>query len=871
VSRRIAIVPHTHWDREWYLPFQTFRLRLVRLLDELLARLDTDPSYAHFLLDGQMAVVDDYLAIRPEAEATIRRLAHDGRLAMGPWYILMDEFLVSGETMIRNLQKGLDRAEAFGGAMEVGYLPDMFGHVAQMPQILRLFGFEHAVVWRGVPSQIDRSAFWWSAPDGSTVRAEYLPTGYGNGANLPDDAAALIERIDGWIAAHADQLGDHDVLWMNGSDHLIPQAFLGRVVEQANAKAGDRYQLDVTSLASYLASAPTADLATWHGEMRSGARANLLMGVTSNRTDVRVAAGKAERSLEQLAEPLLSLHLPASEWPTALLNEAWTQMIRNSAHDSICACSHDEVVAAVLHRFHEARQIGEGLAQYAADCLAATVSSSGPLAVNPSARTRSGVVDVTVTTAERERTVLFDLPASSAVAVFGEMISWTTGMGNVEMALADDGNIDVVVLMDDSPGTQQATSLVTARLAKLCAARPTATVRAVKQEFVRTVVPTYVRDVPGFGWAPAAAAVVEPVTLSSNGLSNGLVTVTMSPDGTFAINGRPGFGGLVDGGDAGDTYNYSPPITDKTVTGWSGGHTVTVSESSPARSSWRIEGMMRIAESCDARGTRRIGERQLHVVIAVELRAGERFVRTSFTIDNQSDDHRLRIHFPLLTPSSASHAECAFTVVERGLIGEGGPTERAMGTYPARRFVQAGGLTVAHEGVTEYELVDVRDGAAHELALTLIRATGYLSRGPMTYRPLPAGPIDRLRGSQMRGAHTFRFAISVEPDANGYALADDAFTPLLLTNAAALGSAPARGTGLSVTGAEVSAVQRRAGRIEVRLFNPANVPTVARIEGHRGQVVDLRGRSLEAFDETITLNPHQIVTISLNDISLDPV
>jgi mannosylglycerate hydrolase len=750
--------------------------------------------------------------------------------------------------------------------MEVGYLPDMFGHVAQMPQILRLFGFEHAVVWRGVPSQIDRSAFWWSAPDGSTVRAEYLPTGYGNGANLPDDAAALIERIDGWIAAHADQLGNHDVLWMNGSDHLIPQAFLGRVVEEANAKAGDRYQLDVTSLASYLASAPTTDLATWHGEMRSGARANLLMGVTSNRTDVRVAAGQAERSLEQLAEPLLALHLPASEWPTALLNEAWTQMIRNSAHDSICACSHDEVVAAVLHRFDEARQIGDGLAQYAADCLAAAVSSSGPLVVNPSARTRSGVVDVTVTTTERERSVLFELPASSAVAVFGEMISWTTGMGNVEMALADDGDIDVVVLMDDSPGPQQATSLVTARLAELCAARPTATVRAVKQEFVRTVVPTYVRDVPGFGWAPAAPAEVAPVTLSSNGLTNGLVTVTMSSDGTFAINGRPGFGRLVDGGDAGDTYNYSPPLTDKVVTGWSGGHTVTVSESSPARSSWRIEGMMRIAESCDEAGTKRIGDRQLHVAITIELRAGERFVRTSFTIDNQSDDHRLRMHLPLLTPSSASQAECAFTVVERGLIGEGGPTERAMGTYPARRFVQAGGLTVAHEGVTEYELVDVRDGAAHELALTLIRATGYLSRGPMTYRPLPAGPIDRLHGSQMRGTHTFRFAISVEPETNGYALADDAFTPLLLTNAAALGSAPARGTGLSVTGAEVSAVQRRAGRVEVRVFNPTNVPTVARIEGRRGQVVDLRGRSLEGFDETITLNPHQIATISLNPV-----
>src|SRR6476659_4917687 len=193
--RRVTIVPHTHWDREWYSPFQTFRLRLVDLLDDLLPKLDADPSYAHFMLDGQMAVVDDHLAVRPEAEATIRRLAATGRLSMGPWYVLMDEFLVSGETIVRDLQLGIERSAAFGGAMAVGYLPDMFGHIAQMPQLLAQFGFDQAVVWRGVPAAMDRPAFWWDAPDGSRVRAQYLPEGYGNGASLPDDAKELVAMI----------------------------------------------------------------------------------------------------------------------------------------------------------------------------------------------------------------------------------------------------------------------------------------------------------------------------------------------------------------------------------------------------------------------------------------------------------------------------------------------------------------------------------------------------------------------------------------------------------------------------------------------------------------------------------------------------
>src|SRR5580693_3654069 len=202
-ARRIAIVPHTHWDREWYKSYQDFRLNLVDMVDLLIPLLESDPSYSYFMLDGQMAVVDDYLEIRPEAEDRMRALAGAGRLSMGPWYILLDEFLVSGETIIRDLQMGLRRSAAFGGPTEIGYLPDMFGHVAQMPQILALAGFEHTVVWRGVPSVIDKTGFLWEAPDGSTVRAEYLPVGYGNGAAIPNDAKSLIQRT----ADHLQEVG----------------------------------------------------------------------------------------------------------------------------------------------------------------------------------------------------------------------------------------------------------------------------------------------------------------------------------------------------------------------------------------------------------------------------------------------------------------------------------------------------------------------------------------------------------------------------------------------------------------------------------------------------------------------------------------
>jgi mannosylglycerate hydrolase len=166
VTRKVAVVAHTHWDREWYQSYQYFRRQLVAVLDELLPRLEADAGSGPFLLDGQLAVIDDYLEIRPAAADAIRRLTAAGRLTIGPWYVLMDEFLVSGETIVRDLQLGFATAAAYGGASPVGYLPDMFGHIAQMPQILRQAGLDHAVVWRGVPSTVGCTGFWWRAPDG---------------------------------------------------------------------------------------------------------------------------------------------------------------------------------------------------------------------------------------------------------------------------------------------------------------------------------------------------------------------------------------------------------------------------------------------------------------------------------------------------------------------------------------------------------------------------------------------------------------------------------------------------------------------------------------------------------------------------------
>jgi hypothetical protein len=905
--RRVNVVPHTHWDREWYSPFRTFQLRLVDLVDKLLELMESDPTYTRFLFDGQMAAVDDYLEVRPENEGRLRHLGASGRISFGPWYVLMDEFLVSGETIVRNLQLGLERAASFGGATEIGYLPDMFGHVGQMPQILQAAGFKDAVVWRGVPSAVDKTAFFWAAPDGSVVRAEYLLGGYSTGASVANDAEAFLRRLEAYENENANFLigPDGPILFPNGTDHQEPQPWLGCVVAEAN-EIQDHFEIVISSLGEALAGAVCSGLPEWTGELRSGARANVLMGVASNRIDVKQAAARAERTIERLAEPLAALLMAPGRYPGSALSIAWRELVRNSAHDSICACSHDEVDRAVLHRYAEATRIGEGVAERALKALASSLSGPCHVVVNPLARFRSGVVELILggdgpidgaQVLDERVGLAADLVLTAAevrgvLSQIGEQDQMGDGafIAGVDVEEDETGiDISVRVLPERSPDVRIA-EIRNDLLARL-ALRPDASVKVRLDQASSRRVLVRVEDVPGFGWkAWKPGPLSDPVsgTTGSDGqivLANSLVTVVLSPsDGTFALNGIPGFNRLVDSGDFGDTYNYSPPEHDLVVDA-PVAVSLRLAEIGPVRAVAVAERTYRWPERIDEARRARAGEREVLVRSRVELRTGESLVRVTTTLENTCRDHRLRAWFPLVEPTDHSMAECAFDIVERGLFAEGGPSERPLATYPSRRFVQAGGLSLFHDGLCEYELVDLSEvneasggqQKAHGLALTLLRATGMLSRLTMVNRPLPAGPVDQLDGPQMQGPQTMRYAVVVGP-VNPYALADDAFGDLSVVSSLGGGRRPLEGSLLSIDGAELSSLRRvEGGALELRVFNPTGATTRVDVRGGTelasgtgeqggplgGQLIDLRGGHMASFEGTFELGPHRIATARL--------
>ena len=427
----LYVVSHTHWDREWYLPFQSFRMKLVRLVDRLLHILATDPAYRHFTLDGQTVVIEDYLEVRPERGEELRAHIHSGRVLAGPWYILPDEFLVSGESLIRNFLRGHQIAAEYGGAMAVGYIPDPFGHISQMPQILRGFGISWAVFWRGVGADVPGTEFRWEGPDGSTVFVTRLLTGYSNGLPLNFTLSAARSQV-GWLRdVQGPARSTEALLVLNGDDHQAPSPDLPTVLGTLNAELGEAgVRLVHTTLPQYWAAvaghlgldaggdaAAGPALPTHRGEFREAHSAFLLPAVLSTRMWIKQANYAAETLLERWVEPWEALHWAlnrgsdAADWERTLRIDsaaplrrtAWKYLLQNQPHDSICGCSVDAVHDEMRTRFAAVEQIGQALRDEALAGLAGFVNTAatpgGQRAVvvyNPLGHTRTDPVQVTL-------------------------------------------------------------------------------------------------------------------------------------------------------------------------------------------------------------------------------------------------------------------------------------------------------------------------------------------------------------------------------------------------------------------------------------------------------------------------------------------
>lgn len=363
----IYVVPHTHWDREWYARFEAYRVRLVRMMGKLLDLLERDEQFTAFTFDGHTIAIEDHLAVMPQDRPRIERLIKNDRLLVGPWYVLADYLLVSGESIVRNFQEGLRTSGELGRAMRVCYVADPFGHPAQMPQIARGFGYTTYVFARGVGDEGEElgSEFQWESPSGDRVLASHQVAHYDNALVLvgdgDEDPAALSRRVrrvlPDLMRKTVPYAQSRSLLFMVGTDHTEPYERLPEVV----AVIADELRASaprVTGMEAFAASLSTPP-GVLSGEMIAGKYRPILRGVNSTRVWIKQANAECERLLLERCEPLDAV---AGGVARDALRSMWRTLLENHPHDSICGCGIDEVHDLdMAPRFDRVRREGQAL------------------------------------------------------------------------------------------------------------------------------------------------------------------------------------------------------------------------------------------------------------------------------------------------------------------------------------------------------------------------------------------------------------------------------------------------------------------------------------------------------------------------------
>ncbi|GMA14205.1 glycoside hydrolase family 38 C-terminal domain-containing protein [Deinococcus metallilatus] len=767
----VHVVCTTHWDREWYLSAERFRFRLVRTMDAVLALLEAHPNY-RFTLDGQAIVLEDYLEIRPEREAELRRHLASGRLRAGPWYVQPDEFLVSDEALRRNLDLGMALVRRLGGQpVMAGYLPDAFGHLANLPAVLRSRGIGAAIFTRGPDPQVAAlgDLFCWRAPGGEAVVAHRQPIGYG--LTLSEDPQAARAQLRAALGALQAEARGHELLLQLGSDHSRPQPFVPELIGAVGAP------FTFSDHDAYLAAvrAEHLTLPVYQGELRSGARHPLLSGTLSARLYLKRRNFALDDRLRFTAEPLLARAAPSGGAPPeAYLRRAWTLLVRNHPHDSICGCSVDEVHDEMEVRFQQAEGIAEELERDALARLAGSPDAGRLLVLNPHA---GAFLDTELLLARAE-------VAGGAARVGGQPAQ----LGAVRSALvstlagpASELPQWLEQLEDRHPvrwlswtvaGTHLRAEVDEGPRAPDCPA-PDALLAEAIAHGVRTVelrvYQTRARLTTALaGTAPAQAldlAAASDLPAEGAGtarlLGAHLVVEVDHQDGTLRVTERktgrvwPGLHALHDVGDRGDTYTFSAtpeaPIRARLLS-------AEVAERGPVRQSLDLVYELRLPEGLtperDARSPATVS---LLVRTRVALWAAARHVEFSTSFTNTARDHRLRVHFP--GPGRGSLADSAGVTVSRPDLRPSADTvnwaEQPADAHPLTHWAAkqdpAGSWGVAARGLSEY-------GHADGLSLTLVRAVGWLSRDDLPERPSQAGPPYSVPGAQCLRALTAEYA-----------------------------------------------------------------------------------------------------------------
>ena len=761
-SKKVHIICNTHWDRAWVYPFQETRLLLLEFMDDLLDLLERDSEFHSFLMDSQTIAVEDYLDLRPEREEQLKKFVKQGRLIVGPWYTLPEEYVVNGESLVRNLVIGHRLAQKWGAVSKIGYTPFSYGQTSQMPQIYQGFDIDTIIFYRGINTK--KSEFVLEGPDGSRVTGcrfgalsrfsyyfyVYRMARFGmsrdewwydwdrgalpfrlNNEHRPHDhyypldvaseqfnSDVLPTQLKKLIEDESEHFSTRHIACMQGFDCSSPDPNESELIKMSQPIVEEMgHEIVQNSLENYMREmmAEVKDPEVLTGESRNpgstGKWTHLMGDVISSRIKIKRRNAQVETALQRRAEPFSFLGwLSGGEYMRSAIDRSWQYLLQNHPHDNICGAGVDQMEKDMHYRFDQAEIISDGVMrrgmaaiQKQIDNRDVDIYDAVVTVFNPCPFSRSEVVSLSI-----------DLPDQCKYEGFSLRDTKGNAVPFVETSRQSHGTL-VRNLQDIS----------------------------LQLRSDRVTMHVELDDIPAMGYSTLLVQHESndvgnlPISREQDsepaGLENEFLKVVIQADGSLDVtNKQTGhtFAGqhyFEDSGEAGHAWIHQAPTEDQVISTLGSEAKIELLESSELLTRYRVSHVLRIPDSVEGEpeSTRRTSTLvDLPIASTLTLRKGQRWLDVFTTIDNQAENHRVRTCFPTRLAVDESASEATFDVIKRSIVQPkesnyyGGPNPQ----FPMHRFVDMSdgklGLGIINEGLREYEALDDAD---RTLAITLVR------------------------------------------------------------------------------------------------------------------------------------------------------
>ena len=726
MKTKVHVVPHTHWDREWFFSTIRSKVYLLKDLKDILHNLESNDGYDSFVLDGQASLVEDYLNYYPEDRDRIKKLVTQKKLIIGPWYTQTDQFVISGESIIRNLQIGMKICQNLGGYMNVGYVPDSFGQESSMPQIYKQLGISDTIFYRGVSDvEIEKSEFLWEGEDGTLINAYLLPKGYFIGGLIDENNLDSLMTTSPFSDV-IERSSTKNIYFPNGFDQAPPRKNLPSVIKRLNALNED-FEFEISSVENYIGSVrkENPSLERLSGELVNGKDMRVHKTIYSSRSDIKKVNTEVQHYLVNTLEPILAIGEQLGvQSPLKMVDEIWKLMFENAAHDSIGSCVADSINEDILMRYKQVIELSNNLVEITLRQISMKIkdNSTHPLSL----------------------TVFNTLPEARSQLVSKEIYVLSENFSIID---SDGVSIDYVIR-----SIEDVTDEITSQIIQLNPGEEIYIPEAVYKVQVELML----ENIPSFGYkrfyvtCNDKKSKNELTESTGNYIENEYYKIVVDECGSLTIIQKETGktyekqGIIVENGDDGDSFNYSPPREDLLIKSTDQKFSVNVM-ASELFSELEIRFDFNVPQNLTDRA-RGIISGKLPTTLKVRLEKYSDIIKCSIKVDNHFiDSHRMCIDFDSGIASKFSIADIQFGTLKRAVyrkkemsLWEKAPNqweEKPISIETCQSFIclsdSSSSVGIFPKGVREYEIV----GDSYDtIRLTIFRTYGMMGKENLLYR-----------------------------------------------------------------------------------------------------------------------------------------